>query len=298
MTAANVKYDRETKLLGLLGYPLGHSIAAAIHNEVYRSVGINAVLLPMELEDHPGNLGRFLEAVKTLRMRGFIVTMPYKTQMLPYMDEVSVESRAFNCVNAVKYVNGRFYGAAFDGYGMCQTIEDAGVKLAGREALVIGAGGISGPVASEMARRGVTAFTVLNRTEEKAERLAQILREHTGKPVHAGGLTVKELDRAAERANVVAQCTSLGMYGTGTTFPYLNFMKKLRKDTVVADALYNPPQTAFLAAAAGSGLKTASGVGMLSNQVNALIDFFFGVDLGPEGKTAAVRAVEKVTGRV
>lgn len=84
------------------------------------------------MENIPGNLDRFFEAVKTLRMRGFIVTMPYKTQMLPYMDVVSGESRAFNCIDAVKYADSRLYEAAFDVYGMCQTIEDVGVKLAER----------------------------------------------------------------------------------------------------------------------------------------------------------------------
>lgn len=297
MNTGNATYDRDTKLLGLLGYPLGHSITPAIHNQLYRFAGINAVMLPMELENTPGKLERFLDAVQTLRIRGFIVTMPYKSQLLPYMNEASEQSRVFNCVNAVKYVDGKFYGAAFDGYGMCETIEETGCCLAGREALVIGAGGISGVVAGEMARRGVTAFTILNRTPEKAENLARILREYTGKPVHAGPLTEAELERAARRAGVVAQCTSAGMHGTGTAFPYVDFVSRLDRSAIVAEALYNPPQTAFLKAAARCGLQTVNGTGMLSNQVNKLIDFFFGIRLGAEGKEEAIRAITQAMGR-
>jgi len=294
MNATNIRYDRDTKLLGLLGFPLAHSIAAPIHNGLYRFANINATMLPMELEDAPGKLDRFFAAVETLRIQGFIVTMPYKTQMLPYMDEVSEISRVFNCVNAVKYENGKFYGQAYDGYGMCQTLEDAGCRLEGREALILGAGGISGVVAGEMARRGVTAFTILNRTEEKARQLAERLQEYTGKPVHAGALTEEELERAALRAGVVAQCTAAGMYGTGSEFPFLKFIEKLGKDTVVADALYNPPKTAFLRAAEAQGLLAVNGMGMLSNQANALTRFFLGRNLGPEGKQEAVRLLTEI----
>lgn len=298
MDREHLTYDRATKLLGLLGYPLGHSMVPGIHNGLYAFGGINAVMLPMELEDRPGNLARFFDAVRVLGILGLIVTMPYKTRMLPYMDEVPEECRVFNCVNAVRYADGKFHGAAFDGYGMCQTLEDAGCRLAGREALILGAGGISGVVAGEMSRRGVTAFTILNRTPEKAERLADVLRGYTGKPVHAGPLTEMELDRAAKRAGVVAQCTSAGMYGTGTAFPYLDFLKKLDKQAVVADALYNPPKTAFLEAAEQNGLLAVNGAGMLSNQANALIQFFLGADLGPAGKAEAVRLIGRAMERM
>lgn len=291
MLPTNVKYDRDTKLVGLLGYPLGFSLTPLIQNALYQAADINAVFLPMEVEDTPENLDKFFEAVRTLNIRGFISTMPYKTKMLPYMDEVMEESRVFNCINAVKYVDGKFYGAGFDGYGLCQTIEDTGVKLEGREALILGAGGICGPATAEMARRGVTSFTILNRTEEKARKLAQLLQDYTGKPAYGGPLNPEELDRAAKSAGVVAQCTSAGMHGTGTEFPYLDFLKKLGKDTVVMDALYNPPQTAFLRAAAECGLKTVNGMGMLSNQASILIDFFFGAQL-PNGKEDALRAID------
>nr|WP_326165322.1 shikimate dehydrogenase [uncultured Oscillibacter sp.] len=291
MITTNVKYDTETRLLGLLGHPLDHSITSVVHNAMYQFGDLNAVFIPFELEDAPGALDRFFDAVKTLGILGFSVTMPYKTRMLPYMDEVSEECRAFNCVNNVKYVDGRFFGDGFDGYGMCQAIEDTGARLAGREALIIGAGGISGVIANEMARRGVTAFTILNRTAEKADRLAQILSDRTGLPVRSGPLTREELDRAAGRADVVAQCTSVGMYGTGTQFPYLGFIQKLDKSAIVADALYNPLQTAILKAASERGLQTVNGIGMLANQMNALIRFYFGTDLGLGGKCEATSTI-------
>lgn len=90
----------------------------------------------------------------------------------------------------------------------------------------------------------------------------------------------------------MAQCTPLGMYGTGTSFPYLGFLEKMGGDTVVADVVYNPPRTALLQAAARRGLQTVNGTGMLVHQAEKLTRFFFGSGLGPEGKTVAGRAVE------
>ena len=287
-----IPYNWDTKLLGLLGWPLGHSIVPRVHNALYRYAGINAVLLPIELEDAPGNLDRFFSAVRTLRMGGFIVTMPYKSRMLPYLDEVPEACRALNCVNAVRFDGENLYGAAYDGYGLCQAIEDTGHRLEGREALIIGAGGICGPVISEMAKRGVESFTILNRSPESAERKAEVLQSLIGRPVQTGPLTEESLDRAAGRADLVAQCTPLGMYGTGTSFPYLGFLEKMGGDTVVADVVYNPPRTALLQAAARRGLQTVNGTGMLVHQAEKLTRFFFGSGLGPEGKSVAGRAVE------
>ena len=82
------------------------------------------------------------------------------------------------------------------------------------------------------------------------------------------------------------------MIGTQTVFPYLEFLGRLDKSAVVADALYNPPQSAFLKSAAEQGLLTVNGMGMLSNQANMLTRFFLGTDLGAGGKAEAVRAIE------
>lgn len=287
-----ILYNRDTRLLGLLGCPLGHSVVPRVHNALYQYAGINAVMLPMEVEDAADSLDRFFSAVRTLRILGFIVTMPYKTRMLPYLDEAPEECRALNCVNAVRFDGERFYGAAFDGYGLCQTIEDAGCRLEGREALIVGAGGICGPVVSQMARRGVEAFTILNRSPEAAERKAEVLRPLTGRPIRTGPLTEEALGRAAGRAGVVAQCTPLGMHGTGTSFPYLDFLEKLGGDTVVADVVYNPHRTALLEAAARRGLQKVNGAGMLVHQAEKLTRFFFGSGLGAEGQAAAEQAVK------
>lgn len=102
MITTNVKYNTETKLLGMLGYPLGHSVTSIVHNAMYQWGNINAIFIPMEVEDKPGNLDRFFDAIDVFHVLGFSVTMPYKTRLIPYIDACPEECRVFGCVNNVK----------------------------------------------------------------------------------------------------------------------------------------------------------------------------------------------------
>jgi shikimate dehydrogenase len=288
MVTTNVKYNTKTQILGILGFPLDHSVTSIVHNAMYQYGNINAIFYPLEIENKPGNLDRFFEAFKTLKMKGFSVTMPYKTMMLPYLDEAPEVCRRYNCINNVKYEDGKFYGDSFDGYAICETFERAGCYLKGKRALILGAGGITGVTLDEMNKRGVTSFTILNRTIKRAETIAAALCEQSGKSVHVGPLTPEELNRAAKESDVVAQCTSLGMHGSTADFEYLNFVKYLPDKAMVVDAIYNPLQTSILRAASNRGLVTKNGVEVLANQMTKLIMFYFGVDLGEGGRHEAI----------
>lgn len=187
--------------------------------------------------------------------------------------------------------NKKKHGYAFDGYAMCEMVEDEGGTIAGRKALVLGAGGISGVVADELAKRGATEIVILNRTPGKAIEVAGIVQSSTGVPAHGGALTRDELDRAAEGAGVVMQCTSLGIYGGSQDFEYLGFLDRLNADAVAADAIYNPSPTAFLAHARKRGLLAVNGLGMLACQKRQIFKACLGIDIGDEGKKAVKRII-------
>ena len=145
MITTNVKYNTQTRLLGMLGYPLGHSVTSIVHNALYQWGGINAIFIPMEIEDKPGNLDRFFDAVDILHILGFSVTMPYKTKLNDYIDECPEECSVFGCINNVKIEeDGRRIGVSYDGFGMGEALEEAGYVIRDKEVLILGAGGISG----------------------------------------------------------------------------------------------------------------------------------------------------------
>lgn len=292
MITTNVKYDTKTRLLGMLGYPLGHSVTSIVHNAMYQWGDINAVFIPMEVEDKPGNLERFFDAVDIFHVLGFSVTMPYKTRLIPFIDECPEECRVFRCINNVKITeDGRRIGVSYDGYGMGQALEEAGHSIKDKEVLILGAGGISGITAYEFVKRGASKVTILNRTAEKAEKVAQQLHDFTGIETVAGPLTKDELDHAAKNAQIVAQCTSLGLNGHDADFEYLGFVDKLPKNAVIEDAIFNPLQTSILRAGAEAGIATMNGISMLANQMSAIIEFYFGVDLGVGGKYEAASTI-------
>jgi len=292
MIAMNVKYDTKTRLLGMLGYPLGHSVTSIVHNALYQWGDINAIFIPMEIEDKPGNLDRFFDAVDTLNILGFSVTMPYKTRLIPYIDECPEECKVFGCINNVRIdPDGRRIGVSYDGFGMGQALEEAGYSIRDKEVLILGAGGISGITAYEFVKRGASRITILNRTPEKAENVAPQLPDFTGVETSAGPLTKEYLDRAAVNTKIVAQCTSLGLSGHAADFEYLGFIEKLPKDAVIEDAIFNPLETSILKAGSAAGIATMNGISMLANQMSAIIKFYFDVDLGVGGKHEAASTI-------
>ena len=132
---------------------------------------------------------------------------------------------------------------------------------------------------------------ILNRTAEKAEKVAEQLHAYTGIEAVAGPLTKEALDRAAANSHIVAQCTSLGLNGHAADFAYLGFIEKLPKDALIEDAIFNPLQTSILKAGAAAGLVTINGISMLANQMDAIIEFYFGIDLGVGGKHEAASTI-------
>ena len=271
-----VKYDVDTKFVAQIGYPMDHSCASMLSNAMYEYANLNAVNLTFEITRD--KLADLVQAAKTLNMQGIDITMPYKSEIIPYLDECTEEARAFNCVNHVKIVDGKLHGAGLDGAGMRMAIEAEGVNIRGRNVLILGAGAVSGGIAAELCKSGAKSVTVLNRTVEKAKRITEVLEKLYGVETTYGGTTLSELNKAAEKCNLVVQCTPLGWGGT-TDYDSVDFISLLPDDAFVADVLYNPPRTKILAAAEKRGLSVVNGAGMLFYQARAALQFQFGIDL-------------------
>ena len=256
------KSDLNSKLVGLIGNPLDHSVSPKLHNALYQYYGINAVYLPFVLEEE--QLPDFLHAAKTLKMSGFGVTMPFKDKILRYIDDAEESAKMFNCVNQVQIrPDGSTHGIATDGLGMCQAIEHTGFRISGKNAMVLGAGAISGVIGYELAQRGAQRVVFFNRTLEKAREIAKKVCQTTGVTTDYKPLERSELDAVAPESQLVVQCTSLGMYGMNQDFDYLGFIDLLPEGSLVADAIYNPECTSILAKARQRGLTTVDGVQML-----------------------------------
>jgi len=283
-----VKYNIDTALVCQIGDPMGHSCSAFVQNTLYEIANLNAVCLTMEVKK--GDLSKFVDAARILNMKGIILTMPHKGDIIPYLDVCEESSRAFKCVNFVKIENGKLHGIGLDGAGLALALQYEGVKIKDSNVLILGAGAVAGIIAAALCERGAKQVIVTNRTVEKARFIADTVKNLYKVETECGPLDEDYLGKAAPRADIVVQCTSLGMAGHDVQYESLDFIKALSKDAVVADVLY--PTSKVLETAQGRGLKTVNGMGMMLHQQFPMMEFMFGVKLPGSALDAAYEALE------
>lgn len=282
------QYNIDTKINLQIGDPMDQGCSHMVHNVLYNYANINAITIPVRV-----GMKELEGAIAGARAFGldFTLTMPLKSAIIDYLDEVDEMSREFKCVNNVKCVDGKLIGTGLDGVGMGAAIKHRlGDRIIGRNVLVLGGGAVAGPIAAALAERGVASITIANRTVSKAEYIADILKKHFPElKVSCGPLNEEFLNSVAPESNIVVQCTSMGG-GTWEEFKPISFMELLPKDCLVADVLY--PVTTVLTEAARLGLETLNGQEMILHQQIATMEFRFGIKLPDEALLVAEEALD------
>ncbi|HPZ44289.1 MAG TPA: shikimate dehydrogenase [Bacillota bacterium] len=284
-----------TKVCGILGYPLEHTLSPAMHNAAFEAKGLDFVYLPFPIE--ADRLQQAVAAVKSLGLVGVNVTIPHKEAVLPLLDELSEEARLIGAVNTIVNQSGRLYGDNTDGRGfLCSLRKTAGFLPSGKTVLLLGAGGAARAVAVALALAGARKIILANRSKLRAEELAAHLSSRIGTNTEV--LTWPEPEgllpgEALQAADFVVQATSLGMYpGCAQTVP-LPF-NLFRPGQVACDLVYNPVQTEFLRQAREAGATTVDGLGMLLYQGALAFELWTGQAAPLEAmKKALIEAVQK-----
>lgn len=263
--------DGTTRLAGVVGHPIAHTLSPAMHNAVYEHLGLNWVYLPFDLRDEIG-LRRLVALVPSLPFVGFNVTMPYKQAMLELCDEVAMTANMAGAVNTVHVVDGRLVGYNTDGRGLLEALRDeAGVDPAGKEVVIVGAGGAAGAafVAFLLGRAG--RVTIASRTLESADDLLDRMSAHLG-GVAACSIGLHGAEEAIRSADLVVNATSLGMEpGDQPPFP----PSWLTSGQVVYDMVYGTAEpTALVAGAREAGATALDGLGMLVCQGATAVDIW------------------------
>ncbi|MGN0775220.1 MAG: shikimate dehydrogenase family protein [Candidatus Ventricola sp.] len=242
----------------MLGESLGHTWSPQIHNSLFAAAGIDAVYLPVTVPRD-----KLSSAVDVLRscFAGFNVTIPYKEQIIPLLDEVDDAARACGAVNTVENRGGRLIGHITDGLGMLRAIEEGGVNTHGVDALILGGGGAARVAGYEFLARG-GRVTLAVRNPEKGARLAGELAD-TQKDGKAR-IRVCPLDRIEGAHDVLINCTPVGMYPKTDACPVTDDV--IARCSAVFDAVYNPRKTLLLQSAQRQGITAIEGLGMLYYQ--------------------------------
>lgn len=273
--------------LGLLGYPLAHSISPAFQQAALDHLGIDARYEAWSVP--PEGL-----AAKVARLRypdalGANVTVPHKEAVIPLLDSLDGWARAVGAVNTIVKRNGGLQGYNTDGYGFLQGLHELFFNPSGARVLLLGAGGAARAVALALAEQKVASIAIANRTLQRAERLA---RELGGRVPHAGALPLEggALREAALASDLIVNCTAVGMRHTPDEGETLLTADSIPPQAVVYDLVYNPVETPFLREAKRAGARTIGGLTMLVYQGAASFTLWTGREAPVEVMMRAARS--------
>lgn len=244
------------KWFAVIGDPIKHSKSPEMHHFWYEQMNEDAAYVPIHVT--PALLEQAVQSMKLLGASGWNVTIPHKEAIIPYLDALDEQAKKMGAVNTVvRQADGTLKGYNTDGLGFVRSLEEAiGSSKKHERLLLIGAGGAARGIAFALQASGYTNITIANRTVEKA---AAIVRE-------LGSGTAISLQQAGEQLaqfDILVQTTSAGLSDDfSMPFP----LTHLRAHTVVADIVYNPLVTPFLAAAKEHGAHIVTGVGMFVHQ--------------------------------
>ena len=276
----SVPITGHTRLGGLLGSPVAHSISPMMHNDSFAFHKLDYVYLCFDIRED--KLGTTIRALRDMNTYGFNLTMPDKTAVMGYLDEISVEARLIGAVNTVKNQDGKLIGFNTDGAGYMRAAADFGVDVTGREMTLIGAGGAANAIAVQSALDGAAFIHLVSRrgrSWDRARSLVDRINENTG--CQAELIDLEDsicLKSALERSVLLTNATSAGMAPETDVTP-LKDTSLLYPELFVSDVIYNPRKTRFLREAQEAGCRTFNGLYMLLYQGEKAFNIWTGLDM-------------------
>ncbi len=256
-----------TKLTGLLGSPVAHSKSPLMHNESFRQLDLDYVYLCFDVPEN--DLKTAFEGLKKLNVSGFNCTMPDKTLICQFLDELSPAASMIGAVNTVVNENGKFIGHNTDGIGYMQSVKDAGFDIIGDTMTLLGAGGAASSIFVQAAIDGVkniNVFSIKDKFWDNAERMVEMVNKNTNCTAKLSELgSDAVLADAIADSQILTNATSVGM-APNTDNCIINDKSMLREDLIVSDVIYNPMETKLLTMAKEQGCQTFNGLYMLLYQ--------------------------------
>ena len=262
----------KTKLCGVIGDPIEHTMSPAIHNAAFAQMGLDYFYVPFHVKTE--ELGRAINGMRALNIRGLNVTIPHKVAIIPLLDELDPLAERIGAVNTVTNDDGVLKGYNTDASGFLQALLERGIEPKGKRVVILGAGGASRAISFILAERGAHLF-ILNRQLKKAEELSSRLSTTFEKEVKALQLAAENLAQVLDGADILVNATSVGMSPNIKETPVPSNL--LRPGLVVVDIVYNPIKTRLLREAEEAGAETVSGVDMFVWQGALAFEIWTGV---------------------
>ena len=270
-----MKIDGYTRLAAVVANPIKHSISPFIHNSAFEATGINGVYLALEVE--VSDLAETVANIRRYQMFGINLSMPYKEEVIPYLDELSDEVRLIGAVNTVVNQNGNLIGYNTDGKGFFKSLPS--FTILGKKMTLLGAGGAAKAVLAQAILDGASQVSVFVRSTsmEKTKAYLETLQSETGFRVDLYALEEHSaLQEKIADADLLVNATSVGMDGKSSPVPE-NLL--LPENLLVADIIYQPFETPFLQWAKSQGNVAVNGLGMLLYQAAEAFQLWTGKEM-------------------
>ncbi len=262
-----------TGILGIIGHPVGHSLSPAMHNAALKVCSLDYVYVPFDV--HPERLTAAVAGLRALGVRGFNVTIPHKSMIIPCLDALDESAQAAGAVNTVHNIDGRLIGYNTDGEGLLTSLEaDLGFSPQGTAIIMVGAGGAARGALASFCRAGAARIVIVNRSYARAHELAAFMGNRYAGTEIAVVASAEELKPYLGDAALLLNTTSLGMQREQIPFVDLG---DVAGGTKVYDMVYSPPLTPLLRDAANRGLPWANGLGMLVGQAELAFKIWTGM---------------------
>lgn len=246
--------NTDTKLVGLLGDPVAHSLSPLMHNSAFRTLGLNYRYLAFKVSTQ--DLSKAIEGIRGLGLRGANITIPYKQAVLPMLDEVDIQAKRIGAVNTIINEGGRLKGYNTDTTGFLAALKGFGFNPKGQKTVILGAGGVARAIAFALNKAGASV-SIINRSLSTAQALAGEIGATAFESTEGG------YGAALTGASLLVNATSLGMIPEDPS-PLPSGM--LLPGIMVFDTVYRPRQTRLLKEAEAAGCVAIGGLEMLIEQ--------------------------------
>lgn len=247
-----------TTVYGVIGHPIDHTLSPTIQNAAFEALKLNCVFLAFQVPST--KVENALLGLRGLDILGFNVTMPIKSAVIPYLDEVEETAQILGSVNTILNEDGKLRGFSTDGEGARRALEKNGVSLAGKNLVLMGSGGAAKAIAFALAR-DVDSLVILCRSPGNIDSLCKAINRKFHKKIKIGSLSSNVIQQNLRDADILINATCVGM----NPYPAESLVKHswLKSTLTVMDIVYSPLETKLAKDAKTAGGKVVSGLEML-----------------------------------
>jgi shikimate dehydrogenase len=290
----DVNISGKTKIAGILGNPVVHSLSPKIHNHLFQKLGIDAVYVPFQIENE-SDVESFVKTFRAANFLGCNITIPYNSSVLPFVDKTEDVSKIAKAANTLFWKDGELWADTTDFWGFMEALKRDNFDLTDKNAVFLGNGGVARTLATVAASKSSSAFrnypksiSLVGRNAQKLENLAAEITQET--KFRVSYFLFENAKEIIENADIIINCTSVGMHPFVDESPLdISFVNP---KTYLFDTIYSPLETKFLRDGKANGNKTRPGICMLIYQ--ALASFYFWTQKDLTGDDDLVLELEKL----